>query len=101
MNNDLNSGVTIVMPALNEEKNIKQSIELVLKIFKDLNVNFELILINDGSTDKTGIICDEYSTLDNIFAIHHNKPMGMGSCYKEALKLSNEKSISIAELTAF
>ncbi len=91
MNNKLIDGVTIVMPALNEEENIKQSIELVLKVFRDLKLLFELILINDGSKDKTGAICEQYSRNENIYTIHHDKPLGMGSCYKEALKLSKMK----------
>ena len=88
---ELEDGVTIVMPALNEELNIKQSIDMTLKVFKDLNVDFELILINDGSKDNTGNICDQYSTNEKIYTIHHPKPSGMGRCYKEALKLSKKK----------
>ena len=89
MKKKLLNGVSIVMPALNEELNIRQSINLVLKVFRDLSVNYELILINDGSKDNTGIICDEFSsTFKNITSIHHDKPQGMGSSYKEALHLA-------------
>tara|TARA_Y100000590_G_C15626600_1_gene979593 strand:- start:644 stop:1345 length:702 start_codon:yes stop_codon:yes gene_type:complete len=82
-------GITIVMPALNEENNIRPSILLVQKIFKDLNLNYELIIINDGSIDNTGNIADEYANkFDNIIVSHHDKPQGMGSCYKKALKIA-------------
>lgn len=84
-----NDGVTIVMPALNEEKNIIPSIKLVQNVFSDLNTPYELILINDGSIDNTGKICDDFSNQNKrIYVIHHKKPRGMGSCYKEALNLS-------------
>ena len=82
-------GVTIVMPALNEENNIIPSIKLVQNVFDEFNIPYELILINDGSIDNTGKICDNFSNEnENITVIHHNYPKGMGSCYKEALILS-------------
>ena len=48
---------SVIVPVWNVEKYIKKCIDSILdQTFKD----FELILIDDGSTDSSGIICDEY-----------------------------------------
>lgn len=60
--------VSIIVPVYNIEKYISKCIESVLsQTFKD----WELILVDDGSTDNSGKICDEYALKDNrIKAIH-------------------------------
>ena len=60
--------ITIIMPVFNKEKYIRETIESVLN--QTLN-EFEFIIIDDGSTDKSGIISDEYARKDRrIRAIH-------------------------------
>jgi teichuronic acid biosynthesis glycosyltransferase TuaG len=53
--------VSVIMPAYNVEQYIQQSIQTVInQTYK----NWELIIINDGSTDNTALIAEQYSTLD-------------------------------------
>ena len=47
------------MPALNEEKNILAAMNNTLKSFDDFGINGEIIVINDGSRDKTRVLVDE------------------------------------------
>ena len=92
MDNSYLDGVTIVMPALNEEKNIGQSIEMVEEVFKRLELNYELIIINDGSTDATSKIIEIFKNKNkNIISIDHKISIGMGGCFKEALKIAKKK----------
>ena len=51
--------VSIVMPALNEEKNILAAINNTLKSFDDYGINGEIIVINDGSTDNTRYLVED------------------------------------------
>ena len=47
--------ISLLIPAFNEEDSIKSTIENAKLLFKNLKIkNFEIIVINDGSTDKTG-----------------------------------------------
>ena len=49
--------ISVIMPVYNLSLYLSETIESILsQSFKD----FELILINDGSTDSSGIICDKY-----------------------------------------
>ena len=75
--------LTVIMPALNEEKNISQAIDDTLSAFKKLNIEGEIIVINDGSIDNTPNIVknkiNEYP--DKIRMITHDKPKGIGASF--------------------
>lgn len=60
--------VSIIVPVYNEEKHINRCIDSVLnQTYSD----FELLLINDGSTDKSGVICDQYVLKDSRINVFH------------------------------
>ncbi len=81
--------LSIVIPAYNEEHNleivIKDALHEIAKILK----NYEIVIVDDGSTDKTGKIADSLSSKNqNIRVIHHKTNRGFTgailSCYREA-----------------
>ena len=56
--------VSIIIPVYNVETYLRQCLDSVLgQIFS----NFEVLLVNDGSTDNSGFICQEYARLDSRF----------------------------------
>lgn len=68
--------VTVIIPVYNAEKYLDECIQSVLnQSFKD----FELLLINDGSTDDSGIICDAYRASDSRVKVFHKKNGGVSS----------------------
>ena len=58
---------SIVTPVYNTERYIRECIESVLR---QTYLSWELILVDDGSTDRSGIICDEFCKNDRIIVIH-------------------------------
>lgn len=64
--------ISIIVPAYNVESFIEKCIESVLK---QTYYYWELIIVNDGSTDKTAQICDEYAVKDERILVVH-KPNG-------------------------
>ena len=57
-----NPTVSVIIPVYNAQEGIKQCLDSLLnQSFTD----FEIILLNDGSTDNSGIICQEYAQKDN------------------------------------
>jgi len=61
--------VSVVIPVYNAEKILDACVENILQ---QRGVSIEIFLVDDGSTDSSGSICDNYSNkYDNISAIHN------------------------------
>ena len=74
--------VTVVMPALNEEKNILSAINAVLEAFKDFNISGEIVIINDGSKDRTEELVNGIIHKDSrVSMIKHDSPKGIGASF--------------------
>jgi hypothetical protein len=60
--------ISIIIPVYNAEKYVRRCVESVLaQTFRD----FEVILVDDGSTDKSGQYCEEYLTIDRRVKVFH------------------------------
>jgi len=76
------SAVTVVIPAYNEEKTIGNVISETTSIMNGLDVPYEIIVVNDGSTDKTGQIASTYKAT----VLSNNKNRGKGYALRRALQ---------------
>ncbi len=66
--------VSVIIPVYNADKFLDKCIQSVIN---QSYTNWELILINDGSTDESGLICDTYAQNDKRIKIIHNKNQGV------------------------
>ena len=83
--------LTIAIPAYNEAGSIEKVVMEALAAAKNLASDFEILVVNDGSTDGTGITVDTLASKNqHIRVIHHPKNQGFSgaikSCYKQAKK---------------
>ena len=76
---------SIIVPVYNTEEHLKQCIQSVLE---QSYSDYELVLIDDGSTDSSGWICDLYSDYTNV-VVKHKKNEGLISARREGLHLSS------------
>ena len=75
--------VTIAVPVYNVESYIKRCLDsLLIQTLKEI----EIILVDDGSTDDSGQICDTYSEKDNRIKVLHKKNGGLASARQAALE---------------
>ena len=72
----MNIVISIIVPVYNVEKHLKKCIDSVLK---QTYTNWELLLIDDGSTDMSGKLCDLYSSKDDRIKVFHQKNGGVSS----------------------
>lgn len=79
------SKVSIIVPIYNTEKYLRRCIE---SIINQTYRNIEVILINDGSTDGSANICDEFMLKDNRISVIHKKNSGVSFCRNRGIKLS-------------
>ena len=68
--------ISIVVPVFNAERFLRRCIDSILA---QTYSNVEVLLINDGSSDNSGIICDEYAQKDNRVRVFHKENGGVSS----------------------
>ena len=77
--------ISIVVPVYNAENFLENCVDSILhQSFKD----FELLLINDGSTDRTTQICDSYASLDPRIKVLHKQNAGAASARKDGVDMA-------------
>ena len=83
--NTLNTLVSIIVPVYNIENNIGYCVDSILnQSYKELDV----ILVDDGSTDSSGKICDVYAQRDNRVRVIHQKNRGLSGARNAGLDSS-------------
>jgi len=78
--------VSFIVPALNEEKIIETTVRDIWTTVDALVARYEIILIDDGSSDKTGAIMDRLAhELPHVRVMHNNPNIGLGASYKRGV----------------
>jgi len=86
--------ISVIVPVYNVELLLRRCIESILnQRFKD----FELILVDDGSIDNSGEICDRYKFTDNRVHVIHKKNGGLASARGVGLWFAKGKYISFCD----
>lgn len=81
--------ISVILPALNEERALRPSVEMFTALFAEAGVLYEIILIDDGSTDGTPAIADELARANpEIRVVHHAETRGLGHSYCEGVGLA-------------
>jgi glycosyltransferase involved in cell wall biosynthesis len=78
--------LSVFFPCYNEEKEIKNTVAKAKKVLEKVAKNWEIIIVNDGSKDKTAEIAKALSTRDKrIRVVTHNPNRGYGAAFKSGL----------------
>ena len=78
--------ISVIVPIYNVEKWLRQCIESVQRqSYTDL----EIILIDDGSTDNSPTICDEYASSDSRIVVIHKANGGLSDARNAGIKIAN------------
>lgn len=75
--------IWILLPAYNEEDSLPNLLPKIKEIFKEKNIDFRLVIVNDGSTDGTAKIISEYSIALPIITITHPINRGLGETERD------------------
>ena len=82
--------ISIIVPALNEEKNIRAAIVNVLDGLTGFGVKGEVIVVNDGSVDKTEeLVMREMEKNSQIMMVKHDRPLGIGASFWDGVDHAN------------
>lgn len=91
---DFQYKITVIVPIYNAELYISKCIDSILK---QTYSHLQIILIDDGSTDSSGKICDRYANLDKRVEVYHTTNNGLVAARKLGLQLSNGKYIGFVD----
>ena len=86
--------ISVIVPVYNVEKYIKRCIDSILsQTFED----YELILLDDGSTDQSGTICDNYAEQNKCVRVIHQKNQGQASARNRGVELARAEWIAFVD----
>jgi Glycosyltransferases involved in cell wall biogenesis len=86
--------VSIIVPIYNVETELRKCVSSILaQTYKDI----EIILVDDGSPDNCGVICDEYARKDNRIVVIHKENGGLVNARKSGLEKSTGQFISYVD----
>ena len=88
------SSISVFFPCFNEQENVARTVEQSLNVLEKLNIDFEIIIVNDGSSDDTGRIADEISSRnDRIKVVHHERNLGYGAALQSGFKAATKEFV--------
>ena len=83
---EINNKISVILPVYNSEEYVSESITSILnQTYK----NFELIIIDDGSTDNSKVICKNFSKKDNRIIFLDNNHIGLTRSLNKALEIAS------------
>jgi glycosyltransferase involved in cell wall biosynthesis len=91
--------LSIFFPAYNEEANIENTFNKTLPILKEVAKNWEVIIVNDGSKDKTGQISQSIAKKypNNVKVVTHNPNRGYGAAFKSGFYTARYEWIAFTD----
>lgn len=86
--------ITVVIPVYNVENYLDECIK---SIIQQTYSNLEIILVDDGSLDNSGDICDKYASLDNRIKVIHKDNGGLSSARNAGINIAKGKYITFVD----
>ncbi len=84
--------IYIFIPAFNEQESIKSLINSTITTLKEANLNFKILVINDGSTDRTESILEDFKEDQHFELINHHTNKGLGETERNGFEYLAEIS---------
>lgn len=90
----MNKNISVIVPVYNVEHYLHQCIDSIIhQTFRDL----EIILVNDGSTDGSAQICDEFAEKDHRIEVIHQQNAGVSSARNAGLEIAHGKYVGFVD----
>ena len=86
--------ISVVVPVYNVEELLPRCIDSILNQTKK---DIEIILVNDGATDGSGAVCDQYAKKDDRIRVVHKKNGGLTSAWKAGAEVSTGRYLGFVD----
>ena len=87
--------ISVIIPVYNSEPFLRRCVDGVLG--QSFQGSFEVILVDDGSTDASGAICDEYASLDSRVRVFHRENRGASLARRYGLEMSEGEYVTFVD----
>jgi glycosyltransferase involved in cell wall biosynthesis len=87
--------LSVVIPAYNEESNVASAIQHVSEVLRSLSIDYEIILVNDGSRDRTGEIArGMVGSVPHLLIVEHYPNRGYGGALKAGFAKASKELVA-------
>ncbi len=91
--------ISLFFPAWNEEDYVERAVSRALSVLPTLSDDFEIVIVNDASTDRTGELCDALAAKHRqVRVVHHEKNLKLGGALKTGLAASTKDIIVYSDI---
>ena len=90
----MNTEVSIIVPVYNKETYVERCIHQLIQ--QDFN-DFEVVIVDDGSTDQSGLLCDKFATTDKRLKVYHTSNSGVTAARRYGLEHSHGRFIMFVD----
>ncbi|MFQ6035108.1 MAG: glycosyltransferase family 2 protein [Sedimentisphaerales bacterium] len=91
---DKRYAISVFFPCYNEQDNVARTVEEALLVLGQQSCDFEIIIVDDGSTDGTGRIADEIASRDSrVKVVHHRTNLGYGAALQSGFKTATKELV--------
>jgi glycosyltransferase involved in cell wall biosynthesis len=89
-----NVSISVFFPCYNEQDNLVRVVKQALEVLEKLKADFEIIIVDDGSSDRTGQIADELAGQDErVKVVHHRTNLGYGAALQSGFKAATKELV--------
>lgn len=90
----MSRSISVIVTAMNEEGNLGPTLDSVLAALRPRGWDYQVIVVNDGSVDRTGAIAEEYAARDPRIKVHHHpRNRGLARAYLTGIELASKEWI--------
>jgi len=86
--------ISVFFPCYNEQDNVARTVERALAVLEKLNADFEVIIVDDGSSDSTARIADEIADRDSrVKVVRHPSNLGYGAALQSGFRAAAKELV--------
>jgi len=88
------NSISVFFPCYNEQDNVTRTVERAIAVLEKACADFEVIIVDDGSSDATGRIADEIAARNtSVKVVHHPANLGYGDALKSGFKAATKELV--------
>ena len=86
--------ISVFFPCYNEQENVGQTVEKAIMVLEELNADFDVIIVDDGSSDDTGKIAADIADRDDrVKVVRHRRNLGYGAALQSGFEAATKKLV--------